>query len=87
MNSYKLRKRTAFDPIYLCVNESQRLKAELAELSEEREEVDHAAAQEYLERTTAIAAAEGRVAATPAEGAKSEYVDDMVSTDTQELDF
>ena len=43
--------------------------------------------EEYLERATAVAADEGRVAATPAEAAESEYVDDMVSTSTQELNF
>ena len=39
------------------------------------------------EATKVDAVADGRVAATPAEAAESEYVDDMVSTDTQELDW
>eukprot|EP01048_Picozoa_sp_COSAG05_P002317 COSAG05_NODE_92_length_19835_cov_158.918271_13_plen_150_part_00 len=45
-------------------------------------------AEKYLEEATKVdAVSDGRVAATPAEAAESEYVDDMVSTDTQELDF
>ena len=45
-------------------------------------------AEKYLEEATKVdAVSDGRVAATPAEAAESEYVDDMVSTDTQELDW
>ena len=36
-------------------------------------------AEEYLEKATAVAATEGRVATTPAEAAEAAYVDDMVS--------
>ena len=44
--------------------------------------------EKYLEEATKVDTVPGgRVAATPAEAAQSEYVDDMVSMDTQELDF
>ena len=44
--------------------------------------------EKYLEEATKVdAVPDGWVAATPAEAVESEYVDDMVSTDTQELDW
>ena len=50
--------------------------------------VNFTAWKKYLEEATKVdAVSDGRVAATPSEAAESEYVDDMVSTDTQELDW
>ena len=43
--------------------------------------------EKYLEEAKVDTVPGGRVAATPGEAAESEYVDDMVSTNTQELDF